>query len=317
VKTGDFVIWNSSGGKARGQIILIEDNGALDVPDSSFTITGTPEDPAALIRVYQERGDGWEPSDTVVGHKLSTLSPIADLPKPTDDERELMPEEEMTPEEELTPEYPESGLNGRQAVMYETLEAIAEQYGLFNKGSKADGAHYVEASPFVEQGIYCASCIFYKGGQACEIVEGQINPMAVCKLWVIPENLIVESIEPEEESASYEVRAEVDLSAPAFMRASAKRGLALYEQGFGGSGLLRKTVNEARDMAGGKVTEEKWRKIGAWIARHTGDLDAVQGDEITAGLVAMLLWGGGASKASARRAQAYAERTVEKLDQAK
>jgi hypothetical protein len=119
--------------------------------------------------------------------------------------------------------------------------------------------------------------------------------------------------EPEEMIEEAELRA-VDLSAPAFMRASAKRGLALHEQGLSGDGLVPQTVEDARKMAAGTVTEDKWRKIGAWIARHIDDLDAVQGDEITAGLVAMLLWGGGASKASARRAQEYAYRVVEKLD---
>ena len=119
--------------------------------------------------------------------------------------------------------------------------------------------------------------------------------------------------EPEEEVEDSEYRA-VDLSAPAFMRASAKRGLALHEQGLSGDGLVPQTVEDARKMASGQVTEEKWRKIGAWIARHIDDLDAVQGDEITAGLVAMLLWGGGASKSSARRAQEYASRVVERLD---
>ena len=119
--------------------------------------------------------------------------------------------------------------------------------------------------------------------------------------------------EPEEMQEESERRA-VDLSAPAFMRASAKRGLALHAQGFSGDGLKPQTVEDARKMAAGEVTEAKWRKIGPWIARHTVDLDAVQGDEITAGLVAMLLWGGGASKASARRAQEYANRVVEKLD---
>jgi HK97 family phage prohead protease len=44
------------------------------------------------------------------------------------------------------------------------------------------------------------------------------------------------------------------------------------------------------------------------------DLDAVEGDEITPGLVAMLLWGGGSNKTTARRAQAYAERIVTQLD---
>lgn len=119
--------------------------------------------------------------------------------------------------------------------------------------------------------------------------------------------------EPEEIYEEAELRA-VDLSAPAFMRASAKRGLALHEQGLSGDGLVPQTVEDARKMAAGQVTEAKWRKIGAWIARHIDDLDAVQGDEITAGLVAMLLWGGGSSKASARRAQEYAYRVVERLD---
>jgi hypothetical protein len=119
--------------------------------------------------------------------------------------------------------------------------------------------------------------------------------------------------EPEEMVEEAELRA-VDLSAPAFMRASAKRGLALHEQGLSGDGLVPQTVEDARKMAAGTVTEAKWRKIGAWIARHIDDLDAVQGDEITAGLVAMLLWGGGSSKSSARRAQEYAYRIVEKLD---
>ena len=123
----------------------------------------------------------------------------------------------------------------------------------------------------------------------------------------------MEEDEPEEIVEEAELRA-VDLSAPAFMRASAKRGLALHEQGLSGDGLVPQTVEDARKMAAGQVTEAKWRKIGAWIARHIDDLDAVQGDEITAGLVAMLLWGGGATKASARRAQEYANRIVERLD---
>jgi hypothetical protein len=119
--------------------------------------------------------------------------------------------------------------------------------------------------------------------------------------------------EPDELVEDSEYRA-IDLSAPAFMRASAKRGLALHEQGLSGDGLVPQTVEDARKMAAGQITEAKWRKIGAWIARHIDDLDAVEGNEITAGLVAMLLWGGGSSKASARRAQEYANRIVERLD---
>jgi hypothetical protein len=69
VGVGDMVSWNSSGGTATGKITRIIRNGKYNVPNSSFTITGTSEDPAAVIRVYQ---DG-KPTDTLVGHKLSTL----------------------------------------------------------------------------------------------------------------------------------------------------------------------------------------------------------------------------------------------------
>ena len=116
------------------------------------------------------------------------------------------------------------------------------------------------------------------------------------------------------EQASIELRAP-SLVAPSFMAVSAERGLRLHEQGLSGDGLMPATVADARRMANGEaLSEDKWRKIPAWIARHIGDLDAVQGDEITAGLVAMLLWGGGSTKTSARRAQEYAERIVEQLD---
>jgi len=79
LERGDFCSWNSSGGTARGRIERIERDGTINVPDSSYSVTGTPEDPAALIRVYEETADGWTPSDTLVGHKFSTLRKIDDL----------------------------------------------------------------------------------------------------------------------------------------------------------------------------------------------------------------------------------------------
>ena len=108
-----------------------------------------------------------------------------------------------------------------------------------------------------------------------------------------------------------------NLVAPSFMKMSARRGLALHAEGESGDGLKPATVGDARKMSEGvPLSEDKWRRIAPWIARHISDLDAVQGAEITAGLVAMLLWGGGSSKSSARRAQAYAERIVAQLDAA-
>ncbi len=73
---GDFVRWRSSGGSARGRIERIERDGTINVPNSSFTVTGTEDDPAALIRVYREAEDGYEPTDTRVGHRFSALTKI-------------------------------------------------------------------------------------------------------------------------------------------------------------------------------------------------------------------------------------------------
>jgi len=80
VKTGDSVSWSSSGGTARGKVTKVITNGSEQVPNSSFKITGTPEDPGALIRVYRPDADGkYKPTDTIVGHKVSTLTKIAAL----------------------------------------------------------------------------------------------------------------------------------------------------------------------------------------------------------------------------------------------
>ena len=78
LKIGDFVSWNSAGGRARGKIIKIERDGSINIPNSELTITGTEDDPAALIQVYRSG----EPTDIEVGHKFSTLrkiNPIRDF----------------------------------------------------------------------------------------------------------------------------------------------------------------------------------------------------------------------------------------------
>jgi HK97 family phage prohead protease len=207
LRVGDFVSWNSSGGRARGRILDIVEDGVINVPDSDFSITGTPVDPAALIMVYEQVSGGWRESGTRVGHKFSTLTSIQDLP-----------------------EAPE-----------------------------------------------------------------------------------------EEETNSLEIR-EVNLTPPAYMRAAARRGLRFYEEGKGGDGLVDRTIREARAMAAGSVTADKWVRIGAWISRHLVDLDAPAAqpsspDYPSAGVVAHLLWGSGPSKRAAQRVLDYAEGVVARIEE--
>jgi len=106
----------------------------------------------------------------------------------------------------------------------------------------------------------------------------------------------------------------VDLSPPEYMRRAARRGLDLHEQGLSGDGIMPQTISDARKMAAGSVSAAKWRKIAPWIARHMVDLDAIEGDEITAGLVAHLLWGSNGTKTGATKTMNYAQKIVDMLD---
>jgi uncharacterized protein len=191
---GDSVSWNSSGGRATGKVVRIQRNGRINVPDSDFTITGTEDDPAALIRVYQETDEAWVATDVLVGHKFSTLTKLDDL-----------------------------------------QEARA------------------------------------------------INQVA-----------------------------------PAYMRAAARRGLEYYEEGLAGDGVTPGTIREAREMAEGRVSDDKWIRTAAWIARHLVDLDSPDANPDSdnypsAGVVAHLLWGSGPTKRAAQRTKDYADSVVARI----
>ena len=102
---GDFVAWQSSGGTARGRIEHIMREGTLGVPDSDFSIEATAEDPAALIRIYRPSGEGWQETETLVGHKFSTLRKIDALRTADGDEDDdtKLSESPETPSGATTP----------------------------------------------------------------------------------------------------------------------------------------------------------------------------------------------------------------------
>lgn len=83
---GDYVSWDSSGGTARGRIVRVLREGTLQVPDTDFSIEAQEDDAAVLIRIYQELRDGYVATDTLVGHKASTLTSIEPLREPSEEE---------------------------------------------------------------------------------------------------------------------------------------------------------------------------------------------------------------------------------------
>ena len=95
--------------------------------------------------------------------------------------------EEVRSEDEQMPETEPSGsLSQSNYDLYESVEQIAERNGPWPQEG-VDGAHYMKKSPFAGQGMKCENCVFWNEGGSCDVVAGQIERDAICKLWVIPE----------------------------------------------------------------------------------------------------------------------------------
>lgn len=92
------------------------------------------------------------------------------------------------------------GFTPRQRMISAALIEVVHEEGKFDWGLGANGAHYVEQdNPFLAQNIRCEECVFYDDNYGCAIVEGVINPNAVCKFWIIPESEITMGIMPVSE----------------------------------------------------------------------------------------------------------------------
>ena len=110
---------------------------------------------------------------------------------------------------------------------------------------------------------------------------------------VTPTEAIGMMNQPPEANA---IRAQVDV--PAYIQSAADKGLAYYAEGLGGDGLVEQTISDARDLAGGSVSDEKARRMIPWIARHRVDWEGVPQNSDPSnenwpgpGAVAALLWG--------------------------
>jgi HK97 family phage prohead protease len=114
-------------------------------------------------------------------------------------------------------------------------------------------------------------------------------------------------------------RALPDLTAPEFMQDAARQGVEWYEAGLAGDGVTAETVREARLMASGEVSLDKWVRVRAWIARHLVDLDAPGADfdseeYPSPGVVAHALWGSRGGVEGALRVEDYADRLIDAVE---
>jgi hypothetical protein len=96
--------------------------------------------------------------------------------------------------------------NTRQRMIVSALVEVTHEAGRFDTSAGANGAHYIpaEQNTFMAKGICCQHCYFYQPDYQCAIVDAIIDPMAVCKFWVIPQSEIMEAM-PESVIAVVEV----------------------------------------------------------------------------------------------------------------
>jgi HK97 family phage prohead protease len=171
----------------------------------------------------------------------------------------------------------------------------------------------------VPEGRACGNCFFFNedrineaGDKAwCERWDDFVDGGSYCNAWEPDDS------DDDDDDDMGEVRA-INQDAPAYMRAAARRGLEYYEEGLAGDGVTPSTIREARAMAEGTVSDDKWIRIAAWIARHLVDLDSPDADPDSdnypsAGVVAHLLWGSGPSKRAAQRTKDYADSVVARI----
>jgi hypothetical protein len=85
-----------------------------------------------------------------------------------------------------------------QIAQINAMDSIVSEYGKF--GKSIFESHYIPAdmNGFAQSGVVCSNCAYYNPAGDCEIVYGEVEPNAICKLWVIPNHLINEPMPIDE-----------------------------------------------------------------------------------------------------------------------
>jgi hypothetical protein len=118
--------------------------------------------------------------------------------------------------------------NTRQRMIVSALVEVTHEAGRFDTSAGANGAHYIPAAQnvFMAKGICCQHCYFYQPDYQCAIVDAIIDPMAVCKFWVIPQSEIMEDMPESEVIAVVEVVEPMEVDASEYAEPMAVRAIA-------------------------------------------------------------------------------------------
>ena len=281
VRVGQMVSWNSSGGTARGKVVRVVRNGSINVPNSDFTITGTPDNPAALIRIYR---DG-KPTDTLVGHRVETLR-VSTSKAHHDD---VIGNDDVP--------------NTRSHSMEECDDENCPQHNM-NKKDYSDKERQMLARR--DMALPDGSFPIVTGADLRNAVQsvGRASNYQKARNHIIRRaeslnrtDLLPEEWKPKSKKASnVEKRdvSDIDLKPTESMANNARRGLELRAKfGRGGTAV---GVARARDLVNGRdLSPETVARMYSFFSRHEVDKQGKDWDNAerpSNGKIAWLLWGG-------------------------
>lgn len=220
-------------------------------------------------------------------------------------------------------------LTQRQERYVRMLDILVADLGVFDQSAMGEGAHYADGddNPFKDEGMICGNCVAFKGNRACRWVQGDIDALGICRLWVIPQEAIKEAeeeYEEEHEEEEYESEMESEnsetetededeymmddeneyamtkasFSPPRGVQIEARRALAWIKEGHAGDGFTDVGRKRAADLArGASVSLDTIKRMKSFLARHAVDSQGKgwspgQDGYPSPGRVAYAAWGG-------------------------
>lgn len=291
IREGSFVSWNSSGGRARGQVEHVMTEGTLGVPDSSFSIDATEEDPAVLIRIWRPDSSGdFQATETLVGHRMSTLTQIQPLNRAALAKATKREDGEDFPAQAFAyvpdPERPSTW----KLRLWDSLS---------EKETRAQ----------VSRAVQALSPSGFRGNR----VQIPSEDLAAVKRKVLAAWRKVNEPDAEVPAVLRAATVKETFKPPQGVQEAAQRALEWIREGHAGSGFTDVGRARAAQLArGDNVSEQTIRRMASYFARHEVDARAEgfkAGEEgfPSPGRVAWDAWGGDPGRS-------WANSVVERLE---
>jgi hypothetical protein len=282
VRVGQMVSWNSSGGTARGKVVRVVRNGSINVPNSDFTITGTPDNPAALIRIYR---DG-KPTETLVGHRVETLR-VSTSKAHHDDVigNDDVPNTRAHSMEDCDDKNCPQHSIGKKDYSDKERQMLARR-----DMALPDGSFPIVTAADLSNAVQAV-------GRASNYARARNHIIRRAEA-LNRTDLLPEEWKPKSERKKYDMEkrdvSDIDLKPTESMANNAKRGLELRAKfGRGGTAV---GVARARDLVNGRdLSPETVARMYSFFSRHEVDKQGKDWDNAerpSNGKIAWLLWGG-------------------------